>query len=355
MLDVLFTFASSGSDWLLEKVLRVNIKFDKYRPASGSSYIILPPNLEKFNSLLNIRNHTDNNCFIYSFVAASYLKKNDFEGEEGRNDSLKLTSPEFYQNMSSVQPAGDFAMPMGFNGIDKFETLNDVEVNVFGFENRDLFSMGVSKKSISSLLLDFFLLYESDKHHYVLIKDFTRFFCFIKDKRFRSTPHLCQNCLYLCHKDVKQFKDHVEVCGNNPPAVIRMPTTSNKSHKFNNWSATWFAPLVIYFDFESILKPVASCPARSESNSTRSFEMHEPCGFAIAVIEHGDPQPKFSHLDSSVNCMQNFVQMMHKLAKDLHEQKRKYPFYRGDRSTLQNSERNVEFARVNFCRTRKRT
>ena len=298
----------------------------------------LPPDLQKCNSLLNIRNHTDSNCFIYSFVAASYLKNNDFEGEEGQNDSLKLTFHEFYQNLSSLQPAGEFAMPMSFNDIEKFETLNDIEVNVFVFENRDLFPMRVSKKSTSSLILDILLLYESDKHHYVLIKDLTRFFCFIKNKKFRSTLHLCRNCLYPRHKDFKQFEDHVEVCGNNPPAVIRMPTTSNNLYKFNNCSATWFAPLVIYFDFKSILKPVASCPASSESASTRSIEIHEPCGFAIAVIEHGNPQPKFSHLDSSVNCLRNFVERIHKLAKDLHEQKRKYPFYGGDRSTLEKSE-----------------
>ena len=137
ILAVLFTFASSGSGCLLEKVLRVNIKFAKYRPASGSSYIDLPPPLQKCKFFLKKRNHTDNNCFIYSFVAASYLKSNNFEEEEGRNDSLKLTSSEFYQNMSSPQPAGEFAMPMGFNDIDRFETLNDVKVNVFGFENRD--------------------------------------------------------------------------------------------------------------------------------------------------------------------------------------------------------------------------
>ena len=227
MVEKMFTFASSGSGWLLEKVLRVNIKFAKYRPASGSSYINLPPHLQKCNSLLNIRSHTDNSCFIFSFVSASYLKNNIFEGEEGRNDSLKLTSPEFYQNMSSLQPAGEFAMPMSFNDIDKFETLNDVEVNVFGFENQDLFPMRVSKRTTSELSLNLLLLYENDKHHYVLIKDLCRLFCFIKNIRFRSTLHLCRNCLYLCHKDVKQFKDHFEVCGNNPPAVIRMAKPEN--------------------------------------------------------------------------------------------------------------------------------
>ena len=160
-------------------------------------------------------------------------------------------------------------MPMGFNDIDKFETLNDVEVNVFGFENRDLFPMRVSKRTTSELSLDLLLLYENDKNHYVLIKDLCRLFCFIKNIKFKSTLHLCRNCLYLCHKDVNYFKDHVEVCGNNPPAVIRMPKPDSNLYKFTNWSATWFAPLVIYFDFESFLKPVASCAPSEERASSR--------------------------------------------------------------------------------------
>ena len=214
-LAVMFTFASSGSGWLLiEKILRVYIKFAKYRPASGSSYVNLPPHLQKCKSLLNVRNHTDNNCFIYSFVAASYLKSNNFEGEEGRNDSLKLTSPDFYRNMSSLQPAGEFAMAMGFKDIDKFETLNDVEGNVFGFENRHLFPMRVSKVTTSELSFDLLLLYEKDKHHYVLIKNLCRLFCFIKIIKFRSTLHLCRNCLYFCQRDVKQFKNHAELAVN---------------------------------------------------------------------------------------------------------------------------------------------
>ena len=134
----------------------------------------------------------------------------------------------------------------------------------------------------------------------------------------------------MCHKEVKQIKEHIDDCGNNPSAVIRMPKTSNNLYKFNHWSATWFAPLVIYFDFESILKPVASCPARSESTSNRSIEIHVICGFLIAVIEHCNPQPKFSHLDSSVIYMQNFEQMICKFAKDVCEQKRKYPFNRSN-------------------------
>ena len=165
--------------------------------------------------------------------------------------------------------------------------------------------MRVSRKSNSSLNFDRILPYESDTHHYVLFKDLARFFSFIKNKKFRSTFHLCRKCLYMCYKDVQQFKDHIEICCITPPTAIRMLKASNNLHKFSNWSATRFPPLFIYFDFESILTSMASCPASSESASTRSIEI--PCKFAIAVIEHDNSQPKISHSDSSVICMQNFV------------------------------------------------
>ena len=135
-----------------------------------------------------------------------------------------------------------------------------------------------------------------------------------------------------------------------------MPKTSNKLYKFNNWSAAGFLRWLSVSISNRFSKPVESCPASLESASTRSIEIHEPCGFAIAVIGHGNLKPKFSKLDSSVNSMQNFVQMTHKLARDIHGQKRKYPFYRGDRSTLQKSEtKNAGFARVNFWRTMRRS
>ena len=77
---------------------------------------------------------------------------------------------------------------------------------------------------------------------------------------------------------------------------------------------------------------MASCAPSEERASSRPIEVHKPCGFALTVIEHGNPEPKFTHLDSSENCMQNFVQMIHKHAKDI--QKRRHPFFRVDRSSL---------------------
>ena len=120
----------------------------------------------------------------------------------------------------------------------------------------------------------------------------------------------------------------------NAPAVIQMPSPDQSMYKFSKLSATWFVPLVIYFDFESFLRPVASCAGPSNTANTRAIERHEPCGFALTVIDHQSTTPVFHHVDSSEDCMKNFVRMLHDLARDIHKQKNKHPFNRGNRNLL---------------------
>ena len=42
MMIVLTTFASNGSGWLLEKIIKVTVNFARYRPITGTSFIVLP-------------------------------------------------------------------------------------------------------------------------------------------------------------------------------------------------------------------------------------------------------------------------------------------------------------------------
>ena len=48
MLSILTTFASMGSGWVLEEVLKVDVKFARFRPIRGSSYIALPTKIASF-------------------------------------------------------------------------------------------------------------------------------------------------------------------------------------------------------------------------------------------------------------------------------------------------------------------
>ena len=56
-LTVLSTFASSGSGGILEKVIKVDVKFAHFRQVNGSSYLAPPMKIADCCGLLNIRNH----------------------------------------------------------------------------------------------------------------------------------------------------------------------------------------------------------------------------------------------------------------------------------------------------------
>ena len=65
MLAILCSFTAHGSGWALEKINHLEVKMAKFTPVRGSSYIALPGELQGLRSLLNIRNHRDNKCFLY--------------------------------------------------------------------------------------------------------------------------------------------------------------------------------------------------------------------------------------------------------------------------------------------------
>ena len=72
-----------------------------------------------------------------------------------------------------------------------------------------------------------------------------------------------------------------------------MPSPEKNEYKFSKHSVTWFVPLVIYFEFESFLKPVAGCDAATDQSSTLVIEKHEPCGFALAAVDITRMNPIF--------------------------------------------------------------
>ena len=326
MMAVLSTFASSGSGWVVEKIIKLDVKFARYRPIRGSSYLALPHKLANCRGLLNIRNHDGANCFNYCFVAAYHAHHGISLDRDDRNYHIDKTFPATYQQQNIHQPVGEFEMPMGFEQMKAFETLNDVAIDVFGYDKGQLYPLRVSSFE-SDFVMDLLFLYDADIYHYVLITDLEKVVCKVRDLKFRFDYRICRNCFWLCRDGLESYSIHTENCYLNAPAVIQMPSPDKNEYKFSNFSATWFVPLVIYFNFESFLLPVAGCDAATDQSSTRVIEKHKPCGFALAVVDHHSNVPYFHHVDSSEDCMGNFVRMLHSLARDIHERKKKFPFY----------------------------
>ena len=222
---------------------------------------------------------------------------------------------------------------MCFEDILEFEKLNDVQVNMFGYANGQLFPLKISPYE-SEFVMDLLLLYDGDHHHYVLITDLVKVVCYVRRIYFRYCYQICRNCFWICRDGLESYNVHMTNCGNKAPAVIHMPSSDQNSYKFTNPSATWFVPLVIYFDFESFLRPVSGCRGLSSRAFTQIKEITETCGFALTVIDHHSSKLIFYLVDSSEDCMANFVKLLHKLARDIHKQKRKYSFFKGDRRSL---------------------
>ena len=75
---------------------------------------------------------------------------------------------------------------------NKIEVKNNICINVFGFENRLVFQIYVSYQKFEDSM-NFLLLTDDDKSHYVYIKDFDRFI-FHKTKN-KNKKWFCRSCL----------------------------------------------------------------------------------------------------------------------------------------------------------------
>ena len=164
LLATLFSFTAHGSGWVLDKIIQVEVKMASFTPVRGSSYLALPSELQGIRSLLNIRNHRDNKCFLYCFKAAYHL----FYGRPLELDTWRtVTSPTLYSanNPAAYQPLGSFDMLMGFRDITAFKKLNQVQVNVFKYKKKQLIPLRLSKQFDNVFILDFLLLNEDSVHH----------------------------------------------------------------------------------------------------------------------------------------------------------------------------------------------
>ena len=182
-----------------------------------------------------------------------------------QNYQTAKTSPTTYNEPGIHQPLGEFDMLMGFEDILEFEKLNDVQVNVFGYDNGQLLPLEILSYE-SEFVMDLLLLYDGDYHHYVLISDLVKVVCYVRRIDFRCCYQIW-SCFWICRDGLESYNVHMTNCGNNAPAVIQLPSSDQNSYKFTRLSATWFVPLVIYFDFESFLRPGSGC----RGPSSRAF------------------------------------------------------------------------------------
>ena len=149
----------------VDSVIDHTIRFSKYNPLAGSSYIKLPKELDHPRKvLINIQNIDDNECFKWSTVR--YLNP-------ANHRPVRITKAD--KDFAKKNDFKGIKCPVKIKDINKIEKNNSTGISVFGCESKEIHPIYISKQCCEEKHVDLLLVGEVGKRHYVLIKDFSTF------------------------------------------------------------------------------------------------------------------------------------------------------------------------------------
>ena len=88
--------------------------------------------------------------------------------------------------------------PVSVKDYNKLEWMNTININVFGYEDKQFYPIYVSR-ACNEDVLNLLLITEGDKKHYVLIKDFNKLMC--NKTKHKERKHFCMHCLQCFSKE----------------------------------------------------------------------------------------------------------------------------------------------------------
>ena len=271
ILESIETFVQNGSGWKVHSLMTLWLDFAKYEPIKGASYLPLPIALKNKRAVINVMNY-DDNCLRYTLRAA-------------------LHPAEKHPERLSSYPKED---NLNFNGIDaptpvsqihKVEKLNNLAINVYGWERGKVIIHIISKQPPEVRQINIMIIEdkETGKTHYVWVKHFNRLLA----SQHKNTLHkyYCERCLIGYTRTDLLEKHIIECRGINERAIrIEMPTEGKKYMKFENHRKQLPAPWVIYMDYEAITTKIEGPERNTDVSFTHKIQLQEACGYCVRAV-----------------------------------------------------------------------
>ena len=133
MVNQVNSFSSHGVGWIIDRFEKLQNSFASSSPIRAGSYLELPDVLSAASTLLtNINTKNDDHCFLVCFVAA-YHNVNEPALYPTSRQWLEKSRVSTYDldKEGTVKINGEYEMPMGLMDMDRFERLNNCQINVF--------------------------------------------------------------------------------------------------------------------------------------------------------------------------------------------------------------------------------
>ena len=234
--------------------------------------------------LTNLKNR-DLKCFMWCHVRL--INPTNSHPERINKQNRKITASLNYS---------DIAFSLDINDYEKIEDRLQMQVNVFGYENK-VYPLYISKKSYNQTL-NLILITEKEKSHYVFIEDFNRLM-FSKTKH-KDKKHFCMSCLQnFSTKEI--LNNHRKLC-----LLINSCQAANYesgTKKFTNYNKQIPILFKIYAATECILKRTKI----KEGEHTIKYQEHYPnsLGAKLACID--DRFTSTSIIFKGKNCINKFI------------------------------------------------
>ncbi|KAL9989302.1 hypothetical protein ACROYT_G003836 [Oculina patagonica] len=270
ILNFVAQWISEGSGWTIQSVDSHYINLVKYEPLKGSSYIQLPQELRNSaKGLINMKND-DNECFRWCHIR--HLNPQDKYPQRIKKSDRQYVDKLNYKGIE---------FPATTKQYNKIEKQNEININVFGYEDKQPYPIYVSKEKFDNQM-NLLLITKDENKHYVLIKNFNKFM--YNQTKHRDKKHFCMHCLQ-CFSSERVLNDHKDNCIQvNGEQAVKMPNKDNNILKFNNFHKQQQVPFVIYADFEAITEKISGCKPNDDKSYTEAYQKHTDCGYGYKVV-----------------------------------------------------------------------
>ena len=297
ILNFVAQWMSEGSGWTIQSVDNHYLNIVKYEPMKGSSYIKLPQELRHNNKgLINIKNE-DNECFRWCHIR-------HLNPQETNPQRIKKSDKEYVKNLDY----SGIEFPATTKQYNKIEKQNEININVFGYENKKPYPIYISKGKYEDHM-ELLLTTENENKHYTLIKDFNRFM--FNQTQHKEKKHFCMHCL-RCFSSERVLINHKDNCIQiNGAQAVKMPDKNNNILKFNNFHKQQPVPFVIYADFEAIIEKISGCQPKDNDSYTEAYQKHTDCGYGYKLVCcYDDKYSKDSRIYKGEKAVYRFLEAM---------------------------------------------
>ena len=230
--------ALPNSRFVFDEFLHLDVNFHQLNLMRGSSYLPLPDWLVSKKAIVNPHND-DEECFKWSVITA---------------ENAGMKDPQHVSNLRKFMDNYDWSgleFPVSIKDIGKFETRNNISVNVLAVEGRDIYIHRKGQRV--GLEINFLMVFEDGIQHYTAIKSLSRLLS-SKNSNTKRKQHFCMN--YLQGFTQESSRDQHQVyCKNNESVRVEMPKQGS-TVQFKDGQNQFRVPFIMYTDFELILERI---------------------------------------------------------------------------------------------------